>query len=218
MPGDPGQPLDDPPPRGAREHREHELLERIGARDREALRELYELYYPRLARFLRRSSRRHDLVDEVINDTFMVVWNKAEGFRGDSLVSTWIMGIAYRRGLNLLRTEHRAHKREIPQTMEDLHVRDPADQCDLTDLIGQALESLSTDQRAVIELTYFLGHSCSEIAVIMECPINTVKTRMFHARNKLRSQVPALAAYAESQVDWPAPAYGSQERDDGSPR
>jgi RNA polymerase sigma-70 factor, ECF subfamily len=194
------QPPDDQPAQGPPEHREHELLKRIGGRDRQALRELYELYYRRLARFLRRTTCRHDLVDEVINDTFMVVWDKAAGFRGDSLVSTWIIGIAYRRGMNLLRTEYRARKCMVLPTFEEPHVRDSTEQCDLAELMGHALESLSTDQRAVLELTYYLGHSCREIAAIMDCPINTVKTRMFHARNKLRSLVPVLAAHAELQL------------------
>jgi RNA polymerase sigma-70 factor (ECF subfamily) len=44
----------------------------------------------------------------------------------------------------------------------------------------------------VLELTYYLGHSCAEIAAIMECPVNTVKTRMFHARRKLRELLPHL--------------------------
>jgi len=60
--------------------------------------------------------------------------------------------------------------------------------------LARALESLSPDHRAVLELTYYLGHSCSEIAAIMDCPVNTVKTRMFHARNKLRVLIPMLAA------------------------
>jgi DNA-directed RNA polymerase specialized sigma24 family protein len=55
-------------------------------------------------------------------------------------------------------------------------------------------KGLSPDHRAVLELTYDLGHSCGEIAAIMDCPVNTVKTRMFHARNKLRRLVPILAA------------------------
>jgi RNA polymerase sigma-70 factor (ECF subfamily) len=179
----------------ARERPEHELLERIDARDREAMRELYLLYYPRLARFLRRMTRRHDLVDEIVNDTLFVVWEKAGDFRGDSRVSTWIMGIAYRRGLNLLRAEYRADERMVLPTTEDQHLRDPvAEQSDLAELLERALQSLSPDHRAVLELTYRLGHSCGEIAAIMDCPINTVKTRMFHARNKLRALVPILAA------------------------
>jgi RNA polymerase sigma-70 factor (ECF subfamily) len=179
----------------AGEHRERELLEHIDARDREAMRELYVLYYPRLARFLRRMTRRHDLVDEIVNDTLFVVWEKAGDFRGDSRVSTWIMGIAYRRGLNLLRAEHRADERMVLPTTGDQHLRDTvAEQTDLAELLERGLESLSPDHRAVLELTYHLGHSCGEIAAIMDCPINTVKTRMFHARNKLRAQVRILAA------------------------
>jgi RNA polymerase sigma-70 factor (ECF subfamily) len=193
MPGEPMQLPNEQQPQSSRGRGEHGLLKRIGARDREALRELYVLYRPRLARFLRRMSYRHDLVDELINDTLMVVWDKAQTFRGDSLVSTWIMGIAYRRGLNRLRTEHRAHERMVLPTIEEQPARHHADQADLAELLEQALASLSADQRAVLELTYYLGHSCREIAAIMRCPINTVKTRMFHARNKLRKLVPVLA-------------------------
>jgi len=80
-------------------------------------------------------------------------------------------------------------------TTEDQHLRDPvAEQTSLAELLERALESLSPDHRAVLELTYYLGHSCGEIAAIMDCPVNTVKTRMFHARNKLRMLIPILTA------------------------
>ena len=195
MPGHSIQALKSELTEGAREHRERELLERIDARDREAMREFFLLYYHRLARFLRRMTRRHELIDEMINDTLLVVWEKASNFRGDSRVSTWIMGIAYRCGLNLLRSECRAERRMVLPTTEDPHLQDPvAEQSELAELLERALESLSPDHRSVLELTYDLGHSCGEIAAIMECPVNTVKTRMFHARNRLRRLVPALAA------------------------
>ena len=195
MPGHSIQALKSELTESAREHRERELLERIDARDREAMRELFLLYYHRLARFLRRMTRRHELIDEMINDTLLVVWEKASNFRGDSRVSTWIMGIAYRCGLNLLRSECRAERRMVLPTTEDPHLQDPvAEQSELAELLERALESLSPDHRSVLELTYDLGHSCGEIAAIMECPVNTVKTRMFHARNKLRGLVPILAA------------------------
>lgn len=179
----------------AREDRERELLKRIDARDREAMREFYLSYCDRLRRFLNRMTRRHELVDEVINDTLFVVWEKAGNFRGDSRVSTWIMGIAYRRGLNLMRAECRAQERMVLPTTEGQHLRGAAvEHCDLVELLELALQGLSRDHRAVLQLTYDLGHSCAEIAAIMDCPINTVKTRMFHARNKLRQLVPILAA------------------------
>jgi RNA polymerase sigma-70 factor, ECF subfamily len=179
----------------AGEHRERELLARIEARNREAMRELYLLYYPRLARFLRRMMRRHELVEEVINDSLFLVWEKAGDFRGDSRVSTWIMGIAYRRGLNLLRLERRAQEHMVLPTTDDQHLAKPAaEQSDLIELLECALDNLSADHRAVLELTYYYDHSCAEIAAIMDCPTNTVKTRMFHARNKLRELLPVLAA------------------------
>jgi RNA polymerase sigma-70 factor, ECF subfamily len=189
----------------AREHRERELLERIDARDREAMREFYLLYYGRLTRFLSRMTRRHELIDEMINDTLFVVWEKAGDFRGDSRVSTWIMGIAYRRGLNLMRAEHRAQERMVLPTTEDQPLCDPvAEQSDLAELLERALEGLSPDHRAVLELTYDLGLSYGEIAAIMHCATNTVKTRMFHARNKLRRLVPSLAAPAAEARGIPA--------------
>jgi RNA polymerase sigma-70 factor (ECF subfamily) len=194
MPGHSTQLLNSELTERAREHRERELLERIDARDREAMREFYLLYYHRLARFLCRLTHRREFIDEMINDILVVVWEKASNFRGDSRVSTWIMGIAYRSGLNLLRSEHRAGRTPRPTT-EHRDLRDPVEeQCELGELLERALERLSPDHRAVLELTYGLGHSCGEIAAIMDCPINTVKTRMFHARNRLRGLVPIIAA------------------------
>ncbi len=62
----------------------------------------------------------------------------------------------------------------------------------MQDLLARALRQLSPEQRAVVELTYFHGYSYREISEIAGCPVNTVKTRMFHARAKLRTVLPAL--------------------------
>ncbi|MDX1555026.1 MAG: sigma-70 family RNA polymerase sigma factor, partial [Xanthomonadales bacterium] len=65
--------------------------------------------------------------------------------------------------------------------------------------IEAGLLQLSPDHRQVMELTYFGGFSYQEIADIAGCPVNTVKTRMFHARRRLRILLPALAGNAEDQ-------------------
>ncbi len=88
---------------GSAEERERALLARIAAHDSAAMKELYLLYHRRLARFLMRLTTRYELAEEIINDTFWVVWQHAGDFRGASRVSTWILGIAYRRGLKTLR-------------------------------------------------------------------------------------------------------------------
>jgi RNA polymerase sigma-70 factor (ECF subfamily) len=63
---------------------------------------------------------------------------------------------------------------------------------ELQSALGRALAGLSPDHRAVVELTYFYGCSYQEIAEIVGCPVNTVKTRMFHARRRLRELLPGL--------------------------
>ncbi len=79
------------------------LLRRMAAGDRDALASMYQNYHSRLCRFLSRLTRRPDIIEEAINDCFWIAWQKAGDFRGDSQVSTWIMGIAYRCGLKCLR-------------------------------------------------------------------------------------------------------------------
>src|SRR5579862_115507 len=201
MPGNPMHALDTQLAERTCESRERELLARIGARDRDALHEFCLLHYHRLGRFLRRMTHRHDLVDEMVNDTLLVVWEKAGDFRGDSRVSTWIMGIAYRRGLNLLPAECHARENIVPPTTDEQHRRNPvAEQSDLTELLEYALEGLSPDHRAALELTYHLRHSCEEIAAIMECSLNTVRTRLSQACDQLRALVPILATASVAQT------------------
>jgi RNA polymerase sigma-70 factor, ECF subfamily len=170
---------------------EADLLERISAGDREALRELYLIYHQRLSRFLQRFTRRHDLMEEVINDTLYVVWCKAGEFRGDSRLSTWILGIAYRCALKALRRG--GHLQTVPIENEPLPAPDELNAAETREWVALAMQQLSADQRLTLELAYGQGHSCEEIAQIMDCPVSTVKTRMYHARTKLRVLLPQLA-------------------------
>jgi RNA polymerase sigma-70 factor (ECF subfamily) len=177
--------------------RELELIRAVAARDRAAFEELYQLYYPRLFRFLLRFLRRTDVVEEILNDAMFVVWNKSATFEGRSRVSTWIFGIAYRRALKGI--ERRVRRpREVSTEEVDLADRGGPDRAlegrVLADLLQEALDRLSAEQRAVVELTYYHGYSYREIAGIVDCPVNTVKTRMFHARRRLRELVPRLGS------------------------
>jgi RNA polymerase sigma-70 factor, ECF subfamily len=180
---------------GSSNQRELELLQRIVNRDRAAFRELYLIYHRRLARFLMRMTPRHELVEEVINDTLWTVWQKAADFRGASRVSTWIVGIAYRRALKALR-QSKTSQSTISDDMSlsvAAVVPDPQTLDETRQWLERAMAELPIEQRLVLEFSYLLGHSCEEIAEIMQCPVNTVKTRMFHARDKLRISLPRLA-------------------------
>jgi RNA polymerase sigma factor (sigma-70 family) len=164
------------------------LINRVASKDGAAFETLYRGYYPRLQRFLERVTRRPQIVEEILNDTMLVVWRKASSYNLHSQVSTWIFGIAFRRALKALKRfdapvdfdsdEIPAQGSAGPEGMLLQH--------ETRARIAQALKALSADHRAVIELTYFEGYSCAEIAEIMRCPVGTVKTRMFHARRRLR--------------------------------
>lgn len=179
-------------PVAARDATDRLLMARVVARDGAAFRELYIHYHRRLVHFLMRLTRRYELAEEIINDTMWVVWNKAGEFRGESRVSTWIMGIAYRRALKSLQAgEIRA---DIVSTEDHiLQAPDDLSMAEMSQWIWSALKQLPVEQRLVVEFAYNYGHSCEEIAQIMNCPINTVKTRLFHARDKLRRLLPQLA-------------------------
>jgi RNA polymerase sigma factor (sigma-70 family) len=177
---------------------ERELLDRVKTHDVDAFERLYRIYQPRLARFLITLVRRPQLVEEVLDDTMMVVWQTAERFRGTSKLSTWIFAIAYRKA-------QKARAR-WPDPVEDdeLHARvseepPPDDQLQhrrLHDALADAMTELSAEQRAVVDLTYFHGMGYREIAAIVDCPVDTVKTRMFHARRRLRQ------ALSGTLADW----------------
>jgi RNA polymerase sigma-70 factor (ECF subfamily) len=180
-------------PAAADDASDRELLRRTAAHDRDAFRTLYVAYHRRLARFLLRLTRQFDVAEEIINDTMWVVWQRAGDFHGDSRVSTWVMGIAYRRALKTLRRANlQARWIELDGDVDYGDQGGAVADADRTELVARALAALPLEQRLVLEFTYYLGHSCAEIAEIMDCPVNTVKTRMFHARRKLRTLMPAL--------------------------
>ena len=176
------------------ESEERALLERIAEqRDQGAFRALYSNYYQRLARLLSRMSVRREDIEEVINDTFWVVWTKAGDFRGASQLSTWIIGIAYRRALNALRRAKLRPVSDEPFDEDSVSVGSSEEEETNQQWLALGLERLPVEQRMALELTYTLGHSCEEVAAILDCPVNTVKTRLFRARETLKHVLPELA-------------------------
>lgn len=177
---------------------ERELLERVKAHDADAFERLYRIYQPRLVRFLTNLLRRPQLVEEVLDDTMMVVWQTAQNFRGTSKLSTWVFAIAYRKALKA--------RSRWPEPVDDSELEtspsnDPLpdaglQQTRLHDALVGAMSSLSAEQRAVVDLTYFHNLGYREIAEILDCPVDTVKTRMFHARRRLKQ------ALSGTLADW----------------
>jgi len=173
--------------------RDRELLGLIALGERRALEQLYFNYHGRLGQFLSRLTGRRDAIEEAINDTFWIVWQKAAQFRGDSRASTWIMGIAWRCGLKALRRSGPLPPEHGEATIDAASATDTTLASEeLREWLDTGLRTLPFEQRVTMEMAYFLGHSCEEIAAIMSCPVNTVKARMFQARIKLRNLLPTL--------------------------
>lgn len=174
---------------GAPERREVALLARVARGDRAAFETLFRRYCPRLRRFLEQRMRQPHLVDEVVNDTMLIVWRRAERFNLRSKVSTWIIGIALRRGLKALGRRDEPTGHDADETAMPIECGPEGQLLRQEERLqlSRALRSLSADQRAVIELSFYEGYSYREIATIVDCPVDTVKTRMFHARRRLKA-------------------------------
>jgi len=177
---------------------DRELLARVAGRDLQAFERLYRIYQPRLTRFLTTLLKRPHLIEEVLDDTMMVVWQTADRFRGGSKPSTWIFAIAYRKA-------HKAKLRWPDPVEEPDFAERSSDDPQPDEQVGhqrlhmslmKAMDHLSADHRAVVDLTYFHGLGYREIAEIVDCPVDTVKTRMFHARRRLKQ------AMGGSLEDW----------------
>ncbi len=159
-----------------------ELLSRVAERDRTAFRCLYHALRPALARHLHRLLPRTDLVDELLNDVMYVVWQNAGDFRGDAQVTTWVLGIATLKSLRARQRWQRDRALLDHPVMEMAATQNADADRDLADGLAQ----LSVDHRDTLELTYYFGYSCAEVAKLQGCPVGTVKTRLFHARRRLK--------------------------------
>jgi RNA polymerase sigma-70 factor (ECF subfamily) len=175
-----------------------DLLAKVRSGDGAAFERMYRLYHPRLTRFLQTLIRRPTLVEEVLNDTMMVVWTRPDSFHGASKLSTWIFSIAYRKAMKGLRQQDEpledkdADRRISPDAGPD----ESSGRARVRRLLVSAVAELSPAHRAVVDLTYFHELGYREIAAVVDCPVDTVKTRMFHARRHLRKKLGGVLA------DW----------------
>ena len=183
-----------------RELEERALLELIAAEDRDALTELYSHYHARLFKFVFRMTRSYTDADELVNDIMLAVWRSAGNFRGDSKPSTWIFGIAYRQALKRLSRKQISIASHLDV---DLLPDTQPKAVEEEDWVRHGLEVLPAAQRLAMELVFFLGLSYEEVAAVTECPVNTVKTRMFHARRKLKEHFLSSACdeHTSGEVD-----------------
>jgi RNA polymerase sigma-70 factor (ECF subfamily) len=169
------------------------MLIGITSGDRSALTSLYISYYGCLAHFLSQFMGSDNRVADVINDTFMTVWETARGFPFESKVSVWIFCIAHRHASTFVRCHSRPELAHRDRQFEGQPLEPRTDTKTHRPLFW-ALQRLPIEQRVVLTLCYRMGYSAREIALITDSQVETVELRVFQARGQLLRYLTAQGA------------------------
>jgi len=148
----------------------------------------------------------HD-AEAVVVETMYEVWRVAGQFSGGSLVKTWLLGIARHRLLDALRKRGRRRHEDIDDHAEVL-ADESANVLDLllerqqAAWVARCMERLGDDHRESLHLLFYEGMSVAEIALVTGVPDGTVKTRVFHAKKKIKA---CLARWLQATGENPSP-------------
>lgn len=171
-----------------------ELLARAGRGDQAAFAELYDSLAPLLYGVVLKVVRDPAQSEEVTQEAFVELWRLAPRYdvsRGS--VKSWATTVAHRRAIDRVRSEQanrRRTERETQKRPADAH--DVADQVVASidaNRVRRALERLTPAQRQAVELAYFGGHTYREVAVLMNVPEGTIKTRIRDGMIRLRDEL-----------------------------
>ena len=166
---------------------DRDLIAVVAEGDRGALHELFTRHQPWLAARVRQRCSDPEIVAEVVNDTFLVVWEKPRKYSGEGEVAAWLWGIAIRTLLHRLRPRKSVFERLVQNRAE--HVPS-AEEAVLLGVehgdVGMALQRLSPELLAVVQATVLDGLTTREAAALLGIPSGTVKSRMSRARLELR--------------------------------
>jgi RNA polymerase sigma-70 factor (ECF subfamily) len=164
------------------------LIGAIAEGDRRSMALLYRRHSVRVYRFILRMTGDATLTEDLVSEVFLEAWRHADGFKARSQVSTWLLAIARNKMLS-------ARRRRWDQQLDDHEaaaIQDTADdpessieKKDRGAVIQSCLAQLSPARREVVDLIYYHEKSIEEVSRIVGVPANTVKTRMFYARQRM---------------------------------
>lgn len=162
------------------------LLLSVARGDVDAFDELYQRYESGLYDYILSLVQEPAVAEDLLQEVFFSVWNGAHRFRGLSQVKTWLFHIAHNQAVSWLRT---CRKAAALEELDEVDLQeDPEAQVMeawRNRRMRQALDKLSPEHRAVVELAFFQQLSYREIAEVVGCPVGTVKSRMSFARRYL---------------------------------
>jgi RNA polymerase sigma-70 factor (ECF subfamily) len=178
------------------EAQDNELLRRIAQRDRNAFARLYDRYAAALYSLCMAIVKRQDEAEDVIQECFLQIWEKAHAFDGlKGSVYTWLVTMTRNRAIDRLRSKHFQFSRQRRpdfdlEAIAADEVHSPLESTSLAErahLVRQAFATLPVEQREVLQMAYFQGYSQSEISQQLRVPLGTVKTRTRQAMKKLHA-------------------------------
>jgi RNA polymerase sigma-70 factor (ECF subfamily) len=182
------------------------LLDAVIAGDERSLSTLYQCFSRRIYAFAMRPLRDPHEAEQVVIDTMYEVWRQATRFDRKCRFTTWVLGIARNKVLHVLRD--RLPRYEDLMAVQDSLASDeddPATQVALQQQrahLDACVSRLPALQRECLELVLRQDLALAEIAQRQSCPENTVKTRLFKARNRLRRQLgQLLGAHSAGRAD-----------------
>jgi RNA polymerase sigma-70 factor (ECF subfamily) len=165
------------------------LLLQIADGSELAMNQFFQRHHQSVYAFaLRRVGEPADAAD-ILNETMLQVWRHAGRFGGQSKVTTWLLGIANHKILDVYRRRGRHQYDELDDEIEDEQAGNAEHDIALAqnaEMLRHCLEKLSTAHREVVHLAFYEEMAYPDIAEVLECPPGTVKTRMMHARQNLK--------------------------------
>ena len=168
-----------------------ELVERSRGADAQAFKELVIRHEGKVAGVVQSMLGRTAEAEDVGQEVFVRFYQALEKFRGESLVSTYLIRIA----INLSLNEIKKRKKQdvLFKRIEEGHsAKTPDDKADVKEIITYEVSQLDPDDKLVISLRMIEGYSTGETAALLGIPLGTVLSRLFRAQKKLKS---ALAKY-----------------------
>jgi RNA polymerase sigma-70 factor (ECF subfamily) len=161
------------------------LVQLMADEDKRALKLLYLRHHDRVRRFVVRLSGNESTAEEIVNDVFLDAWRHAGEFEGRSQVATWLMSIARFKAISVCRRRSEAQLDDrTAAVIEDLSDTPSTsmEKRQRSDILQKCLAKLTPIHREVINLIYYQERKVEEVAQFTGAPINTIKTRMHHAR------------------------------------
>ena len=176
---------------------ESDLLAAAAIGDTTSFERLYQLYEKRVYHYVCTFVRDRAIAEEIVVDAMMAVWRGAGSFARTSRVSTWIFGIARHKALDALRRTDRHQRDTALDEAVDLPnpEESPAEgvhRQQIATLTRQALATLSHEHQEVLRLVFYEELPYEEIATLLSIPTNTVKTRVYYAKQHLKQELERL--------------------------